>query len=49
MRTLHVIPVPEGMTPLEAFAEIQTMGELVEFDPHDPRFTSCTWAVVEED
>lgn len=45
-RTLHVIPVPVGMTPGEAWAEIDTMGRLVEYAKADVRFAHCTWAVV---
>lgn len=37
----HVIPVPLGMTAEEAWAEIVTMGRLVE--PSE----ECTWATVE--
>lgn len=36
----HVIPVPRGMTAQEAWAEITTMGRLLEPDEH------CTWASV---
>lgn len=42
-RHLHVIPVPEGMTPEESWAEIVTMGRLVEPDE------GCTWAGIECD
>lgn len=42
-RCLHVIPVPEGMTPEEAWAEIVTMGRLVEPDG------GCSWAQIECD
>lgn len=36
----HVIAVPRGMTPAEAWAETTVLGKLAEPDPH------CTWAGV---
>ena len=39
----HVIPVPRGMTPEDAWAEITTMGRLVEPDEF------CSWATIECD
>lgn len=50
MTKAHVIPVPEGMTPEDAWQEIQTMGELVGFRWWH-RFTRRrSWAVfIEED
>lgn len=46
---LHVIPVPHGMTPEEAFAEIETMGQLVEHRWWNWRYRwpFRRWAVVE--
>jgi hypothetical protein len=49
MTVVHVIPVPQGMTPEEAWAEIDLMGGLVEYAPMDPRFVNCTWATIEAD
>lgn len=49
MTVLHVIPVPQGMTPEEAWAEIDTFGQLIEYDPSDQRFTNCQWAAIEAD
>lgn len=45
---LHVIPVPKGMTAEEAWAEIVTMGRLVECRWWH-RFTRRSWAVIEVD
>lgn len=42
MKHLHVIPVPDGMNALEAWAEIVTMGKLVE-----PNTVDCSWATIE--
>lgn len=42
---VHVIPVPAGMTPEEAWAEIQVMDRLVEPVPE----AGLTWAVIEVD
>jgi hypothetical protein len=51
MTTLHVIPVPRGMTPEEAHAEIRAFGELVEYRWWRLRFRwpLVKWAVVEEE
>jgi hypothetical protein len=51
VRQVHVIPVPRGMTPEEAFAEIETFGELVEYRWWRLRFRWPwrRWAVVEVD
>lgn len=42
--SVHVIPVPEGMTPDDAWAEIAIMGALVE-----PVIAPVCWAVIEVD
>lgn len=49
--TLHVVPIPYGMTVEEAWAEIVTFGELLEYDPEDPRFQEplLRWATIEVD
>lgn len=46
-----MIPVPRGMTPEDAFAEIVTLGELVEYRWWRPRFRwpLLRWAVIEVD
>lgn len=47
--TVHVFPVPGGMTPEQAFDEIETLGELIEYRWWKPRFHwpfRC-WAVME--
>ena len=38
MPEIHVFPVPRGMTADEAFAEMDLMGELVEYRWWRPRF-----------
>ena len=45
-----VYPVPRGMTDEEAFAEIDLMGELVEYRWWRPRFhwPFVQWCVMEE-
>lgn len=51
MKHVHVIPVPGGMTADEAWAEIATLGRLVEYRWWKPRFRWPwrKWAVVEVD
>ena len=45
--SVHVIPVPRGMSPDDAWAEIQVFGRIVEHRWWH-RFTRrCRWAVVE--
>lgn len=48
MKAVHVIPVPGGMTPEDAFAEIDTYGQLLEYRWWKPRFhwPLRKWAVV---
>lgn len=48
---VHTFPVPAGMTPEEAFAEIEHMGRLVEYRWWKPRFhwPFVKWAVIEVD
>ncbi len=43
MKHLHTIPVPRGMTPNEAWAELCIMGEYISPDPYS------TWANIECD
>lgn len=51
MKSVHVTPVPHGMTADEAFAEIDTMGRLVEYRWWRLRFRwpFVKWAVIEVD
>lgn len=48
--TIHVIPVPRGMSVDEAFDEIQTMGRFVEYRWWRFRFhwPFRQWAAVQE-
>lgn len=46
MKYLHTIPVPEGMTPREAWDEINTVGQLV-CQTVEEDGTGGSWAVVE--
>lgn len=48
---VHVFPVPRGMRPEEAWAEIATMGRYVEYRWWRPRFWPGlrTWATVTEE
>lgn len=48
MRTLHVYPVPHGMTPEEAWEEIEVMGHLVEYSRWNWRYWPGfrSWAVM---
>jgi hypothetical protein len=44
--SVHVIPVPRGYTPEQAWDEIDTLGALVEARWWKPRFWFPRWAVV---
>lgn len=47
MTTVHVIPVPDGYTPDEAFEEISVMGKLVDREVSEEG--GCWAVIVEED
>lgn len=44
---VHTIPVPDGMTPEEAFAEIRIFGELAEGRVVKEDGTGGCWAVIQ--
>ena len=46
MAEVHVIPVPHGYTPEDAWAEISVMGHLVGYRWWKPRFWRMRWATI---
>lgn len=46
-RHVHVIPVPDGMDPLDAFEEIRIFGELAEGRVVQEDGTGGCWATIE--
>lgn len=49
MKQVHIIPVPDGMTPEQAFAEIRVFGNLAEGRTVTEDGQGGYWAVVEAD
>lgn len=49
MHVAEVIPVPAGMTPEEAFEEMEALGRFLEYRWWKPRFhwPLLKWAVIE--